>query len=538
MEAPVWRRLSRYAAVVGRGVAVAEHPLAAEAAALVLDEGGNAVDAAVAAAFTLSVVLPHLGGLGGDYFALVRTREGRVVFVDGGGPAPRALDRGLLESRGLRGVPRRGPLSPTVPGMVDGLRVMHEALGRLEWARLVGPAAGLAREGFPATRSLARASALAGELLSLTPGSWAYSGVEELGLLRLPGLADALEAVAEDPRSFYEGDIARRIADHLRSLGGVMDYEDLASYRASLGEPLELGVKGPGGPCTAYEAPPPTQGATTLHMIHAGINEGLLDIGPEAPPPPRAGILAAVALAAYRVRDELIGDPEYMDVEPRTLVSGEILGRVAGEAKRLSSELPQPRAPPRRWSLAADTTFYTVADSEGNVVAGIQSLYYHFGSGIAEPRYQVLLNNRASDFNPEPGKPSSLRPGARPLHTLSALILDCSGSVYAVGTSGGHYRPQIHLQLAYNLLVLGLNPGEAVAAPRALFSVPEWKVIVEKPEHRVHFARIGTMTVEPVQYPARAGVAAVLQVRGDGARVAAYDVRGDGSAAVQRREWG
>ncbi|MEB3860475.1 MAG: gamma-glutamyltransferase, partial [Desulfurococcales archaeon] len=257
------------AAFSTRGAVASEHPLASYIGARILEKGGNAVDASVAVAMALSVLLPHLGGLGGDFFALVRTSGGRVAFVDGSGPAPRRLSIEYLRGKGYASMPAHGPHTVTVPGFVDALRVMWSSLGSMEWALLVEPARELASKGFPASRSLARAS----QNLRRSQGDRATTAPSILGLLpssegdlvRMPGLSRALSEVAEDPRSFYEGDIAGSIVETLEGYGGVLDLEDMRSYQARVSSPISLEALG----CRFYEMPPPTQGISTLHMIHS-----------------------------------------------------------------------------------------------------------------------------------------------------------------------------------------------------------------------------------------------------------------------------
>ena len=195
--------------VLRGGVVASEHPLASLVGVKVLERGGSAVDAAVAVSFALAVLQPHLGGIGGDFFALLRSANGRVRFVNGSCGAPSKLTPELVRSRGFSRVPERGPLSINVPGMVEGLHLLWRMGGRLEWAELVRPAIELASKGFPASNGLARAIQAYRGLLEADRGSReTYLVVEPrpAAVARFPGLARLLELVAEDPRSFYEGE--------------------------------------------------------------------------------------------------------------------------------------------------------------------------------------------------------------------------------------------------------------------------------------------------------------------------------------------
>ncbi len=245
------------------GVVASEHPIASLIGARVLEEG-NSVDAAIATSLALAVTLPHLGGLGGDYFALLRSPDGRVYFVDGSGYAPKRLTREFLLEKGYSSMPSHGPLSINVPGMVDALYLMWRKWGSIEWRKLVGYAAKIADKGFAVTRGLTSfLEKLYGEL-SRDPGSretyYSRGVLGEGELISFKGLAKALYLIGEDPRSFYEGEIARRITEYVEGLGGVLGLEDMKNYKASIGDSLSITYRDR----IIYEMPPPTQGITTL----------------------------------------------------------------------------------------------------------------------------------------------------------------------------------------------------------------------------------------------------------------------------------
>jgi len=460
------------------GVVAAEHPLAASVGSWVLGEGGNAVDAAVSVSFVLSVVLPHLGGLGGDFFALAGPSP---VWVDGSGPAPARLTRSLVEARGFSVMPRRSPLSITVPGMVDALYRLWAQLGSLPWRVLVEPAARIAEEGFPLHRELVRAVE-ANRWVLVRHGGELLRDLERPGegLVRLPGLARALRRIAEDPRDFYEGEIARSLVEAVRRAGGVLGLEDLAGYRARITLPLRSEAYG----WTLYEGPPPTQGATTLLLLR--LLESRRWEGPLSRE--RARALVEEARRAYAVRDAYITDPEYMGVGVEDLID--------------PSRLPGGRA--SSVGSAEDTTYFVVIDGEGRWVSGIQSLYNHFGSGVADPVFQVPLNNRGADFSLEPGHANTLEPGKRTRHTLSTLAAEKDGRTLILGTSGGNYRPQIHALLFTNYVVHGMGLEESVNLPRLLWDPTTRRIMFEE-----GWDWLGT----PLPYPSRLGVAALARIQ-------------------------
>ena len=495
-----------YASGFGGAVA-SEEPLASYAGARILEAGGNAVDASIAVSFTLSTLIPHLGGVGGDFFALIVTPDGRVEALNGSGQSPRGLTLELLEGRGFRGVPERGPLSIVVPGMVGALYEMWRRYGTMEWSKLLETPVRLAREGFPAPPSLVNAVKLYSGVLSLDEGSrltYLNPPPELWKPYRFEGLARLLEEVALDPRSMYEGEIAEAVAGYVKSRGGLLEVEDMKSYRPEWVEPLKAQYRG----WTLYEIPPNSQGVTTLHILklleERGVVGGPRGIG-------RFKSIAEVAIPCYRWRDLNLGDPRYMRVSFEELLSP----RVLGEIKSISS------TPPRGGGLGlhGDTTFYAVADRDGMVVAGIQSLFHPFGSAVTEPRFQVTLNNRATGFTTERGLPNTLGPSKKPLHTLSALVMvdERNGRVVAVGASGGHYRPQLHAIFATNIVDYSMDLEEAINSPRAAWDWSTGRMVAEKGVEGL----VGEHLVE------RLGVANAVEVWGR-VRGAATDLRGDG----------
>ena len=497
------------------GAVSSEHYAASLAGLRVLEAGGNAVDAAVAVSFTLASTLPHLNGLGGDFFALVY-KDGRVYFIDGSGPAPRGLDMSLLAEKGYDTMPREGPYTVTVPGMVDAVYTMWNRLGTMEWETLIAPAIKSSMNA-PVSRGLARAyDRMRDSLLKYEPTRRGLSEVEFAfgSRIGLRGLSRALQRIAEDHRDFYEGEVAGDIVESIRATGGVLDYDDLKSYRARVSEPLRLEI----GECSLYEMPPPTQGATTLHMIYLlSKRRNKLE---EYKPNSAARIKEHFdsALKAYAIRDKYITDPDFMEIDPYSLTSPTIL-------EELEEATPHAEGPN---AGSGDTTFFVTADGDGNIVAGIQSLYHPFGSKIMTSRFQIFLNNRASDFRLSDTHVNRLEPGKRTLHTLSSLVMSCGDDVIVFGASGGHFRPQQHAWFAVNNLVYGMDVQEAIEYPRALLDLSSRRFVVEtgletpsyhgfKPEH--------------YPYPGRTGVAASLLL--DASKLwfmAGNDPRGDGIA--------
>ncbi|MEB3806317.1 MAG: gamma-glutamyltransferase family protein [Desulfurococcales archaeon] len=502
----------------GRKLGVAtEEPLASAAAARVLFLGGNAVDASVAASLVLGVVAPHLGGLGGDYFALIRTPDGRVDYVNGSGHAPRGLKRELFLDRGLRSVPPRGPLSPTVPGMIDALYRMWRRHGSMEWRDLVEPAIRLAREGFPAPPSLAKAIKTHASELAKDPGSrrtyLENTPMEPGTTVKFEGLARLLEEIAGDPRSFYEGSPAERIEEYLAERGGVLALDDMRTYEAAFEDPVNASYHG----WTVWEMPPNTQGITTLHMLKV-LEQWRLPRDPRS----RLYYILSAAGVVYEARDRELGDPRYMKMNVEELLSEDYIGMMRSIAAR---------GPPECARLAGassgdgDTTHYTVMDGDGMIVSGIQSLFQPFGSMVTEPVYQVTLHGRASGFTLQPGRPNTLEPGKKPLHTLSAVIAVAGDRILSLGVSGGHFRPQQHAFLVTSVVDHGYSIGEAIALPRLLWTPWTCRLTVDPgvgawgvpPGYEVVAGRTG---VANGLYSWPGGLAVATDYRGDGYPVA------------------
>lgn len=495
--------MSHYIAWSRRAAVASEEPHASAIAADIIRGGGNAVDAAIAASFALAVTVPHLGGLGGDFFALVKDPDDRVYFVNGSGYSPAGLE--AVGGRRLR-----GPGAITVPGMVAGLYRLWRVLGSLDWAELVRPAARLARDGFPASRTLAEGVRAAESKLAADPGSretYLAAEVGEGSLVRFPGLGKALELIAEDPRSFYEGDIAEAVAEYASSRGSPLSLDDLRSYEAEEGRPLRTTYRG----WVIYEMPPNTQGATALHILK--LLEGL-----EPPENPLGGERVRAVLEAsrpaYAWRDQNMGDPRYMRVAASELLSD----RVLEDIRRLG-EVP-------RAGGAGDTTYFAVATADGYLVSAIQSLYHPFGSGVTEPRYQITLNDRGSCFDPRPGLPNSVGPRKRPLHTLSALIMGDGSAWYALGASGGHLRPQQHAVFVTNIVDYRMRFDEAINAPRFAWNPETGELLVEEGVEPAPPPWVGGVRV--VRRVGVANAAALLS----GAVGASTDRRGAGVPAI------
>ena len=446
------------------GIVATPHYLASQAGLRVLQDGGNAVDAAVAANAVLQVVFPHNCSAGGDAFWLIyEPRDGRVAALNGSGRAPAAASLEAIAGRGLTMMPQVGPLTVTVPGCVDSWREALARYGTRPLGDLLAPAIDYAEHGFAATPRLARAIAESAGLLARSPGTAAAylpGGAPPRPGDRLanPALAGTYRALARGGRdAFYRGPIGEAIAGAVRELGGLLSIDDLAEHRSDWVEPLRGTYRG----VEVCEFPPNSQGLTAL--IELNIAEGF-DL---AALPPRGAdwihLLVEAKRLAFADRDRYISDPAFVEIPVARLLSS-----AYADEQRV-------RVDPRRAAPAflpgnpagGDTIYLCTVDRDGRCVSLIQSLYGAFGSGIAAGDTGVILQNRGAYFSLLPGHPNQIAPRKRTLHTLMPGLALRDGKPWLVfGSMGGDGQAQIHLQLLTNLLDAGLGVQQAIDAPR------------------------------------------------------------------------
>ncbi len=451
------------------GVVTSPHALASQAGVDVLRAGGSAVDAAIATSATLSVVYPHMTGIGGDAFWLIHEgASGRVRYLNGGGAAAAAADIDAFHARGLSEIPLRGMLaaSLTVPGAVASWCAAHAAYGRLGLERVLQAATGYARDGFPVTARLAGWIAQTADALRADAAAaalfLAHGPAPAGSMLRNPALARTLEAIARDGHSgFYEGAVAAAMAADVRARGGFFTEADLAAQRASWGEPLVGRYRD----LTMYQTPPPTQGFTLIEMLNLVepfdlTRDGFLGAD-------HLHLLVQAKQIAFHDRDRYLGDPRFVDVPVARLLST----AYADERRRLidpACALPWD-ALPSYGSLAGDTVYLAVVDRDGNAVSLIHSLYSAFGSAVIAGDTGVLLQNRGAYFSLEPSHPNALAPGKIPAHTLIASMGKRNDRLWSVlGCMGADGQPQIQLQAYVALLDFGCDIQQALEAPRWL----------------------------------------------------------------------
>jgi gamma-glutamyltranspeptidase / glutathione hydrolase len=479
-----------------------EHPLASLAGYEALRSGGNAFDAATAVSFALSVLLPQLSGLGGDFFALFEDgKSGKIHCINGSGRTPSGFTIEGMRSLGSPRMPVRGPNSAIVPGCVAGVCEMQERFGVLERSELLESAISLAERGFPVSPTLSRAiSDNKEELSSVAKQVFTNRGraLEAGSILKQPRLAKRLQEISDTgPDGFYSGEAAEEIRAAMAMGGLEVNTSDIASYKPEWAEPLGITFR----EHEVFEIPPNSMGATTLLILKQLEEFDPRDVKPNSQK--RIRRMVDAARLAYFARDEQIADPSFVNFD-------------------LDKFLKGPRSKRTLRNLAiGDTTYFAISDEEGNLLSCIQSLFHKFGSRVFLEGSGFFLNNRGSAF--EFGGPNALAPLKRPIHTLSALLIRRGSSAVAIGCSGGEYRPQQHALLVTNIVDYAMDIEEAIDFPRFLWNgndtlmVEKGYQIPENPKYRLQL----------LDYPGTTGVAQGVEVSSESKR-AVSDIRGDG----------
>lgn len=462
---------SRRSAVLAKnGMVATSQPLAAQAGLQVLMQGGNAVDAAVAAAAALNVVEPESTGVGGDMFALVwKDREKRVCALNGSGRAPAAASIDQLRAAGHTRMPGEGAFSVSVPGTVHGWETILEAHGSMSLAETLQPAIRYAEEGFPVTDFIAyqwsgqqaRLAALPSGQEMLLNGRPPRQGE----VMRLPTLARTLRAVAAGgAAAFYHGEIAGKIAAFVQEQGGWITTADLAAHTSDWDEAIATDYRG----ITCWECPPNGQGIAALEALNIAEGFDLKGMGAQTADSYHY-LIEAMRLAfadAYRY----VADPRRAEVPITALTAKAYAAR---RRELIDPAKAMPYAPVGavdnflNGGNGGDTVYISCVDGQGNACSFINSVYINFGSGLVVPDTGIVLQNRAALFSLEADHPNALAPGKRPYHTIIPALATVDGELYlCYGVMGGFMQPQGHLQVICNMVDFGMEPQQALNALR------------------------------------------------------------------------
>ena len=463
-----------------------------------LRAGGHAVDAAIAANAALGVVMPNACGLGGDAFWLIWDSNGtpggtgRLLALNGSGRSPRGADAAQLRREGLEVMPLRGPRSVTIPGAVRSWGDAHRRFGRLPVATLLAPAIELAAGGFPAYGELIDAvEGTAGHVREALGSDAAFFEVYRPHgrawrpgeHVRLPALADTLEALADDGfDAFYDGDLGERQARLLADLGAACRPADFRDHTSTWGDPIETAYRG----VRLTTHPPNSSGIVALELLNIleGFEPRARGFGADGLHDATWAHLAIeAAKLAMADRDAHLTDPEAADVPVDRLLDKAHATALAALIDPRRASAPSAATNPP----GGGTAYLAAVDGDANAVSLIQSNYLGFGSGVVDPETGVHYQNRGSYFSLDPDHPNVLAPGKRTLHTLMPCMLFRDGQVgpwIVVGSMGGDAQPQIHAQFVSDVVDGGLDIAQAVAAPR-------WSV-----EPRFHFDPPRTVAIE------------------------------------------
>ncbi len=529
-----------------RGMVVAPHYLASEAGLNILREGGNAVEAAVATAATLSVVYPHMTGLGGDAFWTIHDpASGRVVCIDGSGLSGQRVSPDYLRACGHDSLPQRGPAAMlTCPGAVSGWSTALDLAAGwgtpLALDRLLEEAAYYAEHGYPVSGGQAAYLAEKIDELRGQPGFAAHflnNGQAPAPHSRhtQPALARTLRRLGlEGLDSFYRGRLAQNIAAELAGLGAPLTLDDLAAQQGLLMAPLEVEVSG----ARIYNTPPPSQGVASLLIL--GIYNALTSAAKARGGQGKTDGFALVhdlvecTKQAFFLRDAHVADPGHLRQDMPALLKPEHLRQLAAAVDR---DLAAP------WGTgpgAGDTVWFGVIDSAGRAVSCIQSIYFEFGSGVVLPETGLVWHNRGLGFSLDPAHPNHIGPRKRPFHTLNpALALFADGRVMPYGCMGGEGQPQSQAAVFARYAWLNYDLQAAIAAPRWVlgrtWGDSDTSLKIEdnfSPEIKSALKAAGHALTELEAFNDLMGHAGALVRHVDGLIEGASDPRCDGSAAA------
>ncbi len=441
------------------GIVATSQVLASQAGAMILADGGSAVDAAIAANAVLGVVEPGMDGIGGDLFVLYRdAASGKLFGLNAAGWAPQAWTREYFTARKLQRVPSAGIDSATVPGCVDGWQKMHQRFGRLPWKRLFDAAIHYAEQGFPLQEQAFAhwqnkrvAETEESRRVFLPSGK-----PPEMGdMFRNPGLGKALRLIAsEGARAFYKGEIARAILETSKKLGGRMEAADLAEFSSEWVEPISTVYRG----WRVVELPPSGQGMAALLMLN------LMERFAPGKSTNQAGWMHTKIESmklAYADLSAYVGDPKFVRVPVDKLLSKDY---AAGRAALIDPRKANCSVP--AGSVSSDTTYLAAVDRQGNIASWIQSVSGSWGSGVVAEGMGFHLHNRGSGFRLDASHPNVVAPRKRPFHTIIPGYMEKDEWQIGFGIMSGANQPLAHAQFVSNMADHGMNLQAALEAPR------------------------------------------------------------------------
>jgi len=521
--------------VTGRGIVATSQVLASQAGAHILERGGSAIDAAIAANAVLGVTEPMMNGIGGDLFLLYwDAKSGKLYGLNASGWAPQGLTIDFLKKQGITSMPDDGIHSVTVPGAVDGWAKAHQRFGRLPWKDLFTPAIYYAEHGYSVPEIIHDFWGIGRAKLKQTeeaqrvflPNGKPPAVGEQFSN---PDLGKALRLLADrGPREFYEGEIAKAILKTSNALGGTMGPGDLAEFSSEWVEPISIDYRG----WRVYELPPNGQGMAALEMLNIMAASQPDNHGPEGAVELHKKIEAMKL--AYTDLYRYNGDPRFASIPVPGLLSKQYAAQRAALIDPQKANCAAANGTPAK----SDTTYLAAVDKEGNIASLIQSVYDYFGSGVAVTGMGFLLQDRGGLFVLDPKHPDALAPHKRPFHTIIPAFMEQGDQHIGFGIMGGSNQPLAHAQFVSNLVDYGWNIQAALSAPR--FTIRDTgkpiqcTILLESrvsPEVQNQLRQKGHDLVLRKDYSALMGRGqAVLHNSATGTNFAASDPRADGSA--------
>lgn len=455
---------SRSEVIAPHAMAATSHPLATQVALDILQQGGNAVDAAIAANAALGLMEPTGSGIGGDLFAIIWDEKSKKLYgLNASGRSPKSLTFEYFAQNGYEEIPAHGPLPVSVPGCVDGWFQMHEKFGNLEMEKILAPSISYAREGFPVTELIGYYIQRSAPFLSKYPGFKEVfmpdgKAPDKGDIFKNPALANTYETLAKKGRdAFYKGEIAKTIATYIQEQGGFMSYEDLASHESEWVEPVSTNYRG----YDVWELPPNGQGIAALQMLNILEQYDIKEMGFGSES--YIHLFTEAKKLAYEDRAKFYSDMAFNQIPVDKLISKDY----AKERIKLIQDRAA-RSYPAGKLKDGDTIYLTVADKDGNMVSLIQSNYRGMGSGMTPPGLGFILQDRGELFNiKDKNHFNAFAPGKRPFHTIIPAFVTKDGKPWlSFGVMGGAMQPQGHVQILVNLIDFGMNLQEAGDAPR------------------------------------------------------------------------
>jgi len=485
MAVNFWRRpiSGRSAVHAKNGMVASSQPLATTTGLKILQTGGNACDAVIATAAVLNVVEPFSTGIGGDAFALLHIPgEKRPVAINGSGYSFKDLSYDhLISEKGLREIPLTGVLPITVPGAVSMWSIMHDKYGALDWEDVLQPAINYAKFGFPVSPVIAQVwEELVPKLLQHEGAKKNYLIDDERSpiegeVFKQQALASTLEIIANDgPDAFYKGEISNRIVDFLQKEGSQINSSDLADFSAEWTEPISQEIYDH----ILWEHGPNGQGMVTLQILAIAEEYDIAQY-------PLNSVeylhcLIEAKKLAFSDAYAYLSDPVSMKVDVAEFLTDSYAQIRASQINpRVAlSQLPS------TLDMGNDTVYLTTIDKDGFAISFINSLFYGFGSGVVDPKTGIAFQNRGGGFTLEKGHPNVYQPRKRPYHTIIPAMITSPSTdelLYSFGVMGGHHQPQGQAQVFLNLVLHGMDPQDAINAPRFNHEQSSNIVAVEEP---------------------------------------------------------